>query len=85
MSGLLEAIASTAELDEQIGEGKALSEREVAVLQAPELLTHGRSQLTWIKANDLRERVTRLLGQTSDRMGDGQWLGFKSWTSSALS
>jgi DNA primase len=75
VSGLLEAIATTAELDEQISEGKALSDREEAVLQALELLTRGRNQLTWIKANDLRERVARLLGQTSDRMGDGQWIG----------
>jgi hypothetical protein len=75
VSGLLEAIATTAEMDEQISEGKALSDREEAVLQALELLTRGRNQLTWIKANDLRERVARLLGQTSDRMGDGQWIG----------
>ena len=61
--------------DEQISEGKALSDREEAVLQALELLTRDRNQLTWIKANDLRERVARLLGQTSDRMGDGQWIG----------
>jgi DNA primase len=75
VSGLLQAIATTAEMDEQISEGKALSDREEAVLQALELLTRGRNQLTWIKANDLRERVARLLGQTSDRMGDGQWIG----------
>ncbi len=64
---------TTAEMDEHICEGKALSDREEAVLQALELLTRGRNQLMWMKANDLRERVARLLGQTANRMRDGQY------------
>ena len=75
MSGLLQAIASAAETDEQISQGKALSEREEAVLQALELLTRGQSSLVWIKASALREKVARLLGQPVEKMGDAQWIG----------
>jgi len=66
--GLLEAIATAAETDEQISEGKALSEREEAVLQALELMTRGQDGTTWIKAAALRERVARLIGQPVDKM-----------------
>lgn len=45
------------------------------MLQALELLTGGCNQLTWIKANDLREQMARLLGQISELMGDGQRIG----------
>jgi len=68
--GLLEAIATAAETDEQISEGKALSEREEAVLQALELMTRGQDGIIWIKAAALRERVARLIGQPVDKMGD---------------
>lgn len=44
VSGLLQAIAA-AENDEQISQGKALSEHEEAVLQALELLTRGQSSV----------------------------------------
>lgn len=73
--GLLQAIASAAETDEQISQGKALSEREEAVLQALELLTRGQSSIVWIKAAALREKVARLLGQPVEKMGDAQWIG----------
>ena len=75
MTGLLQAIAAAAETDEQISQGKALSEREEAVLQALELLTRGQSSVVWIKAAVLREKVARLLGQPVEKMGDSQWIG----------
>lgn len=75
VSGLLQAIALAAETDEQISQGKALSEREEAVLQALELLTRGQTSVVWIKAAALREKVARLLGQPVEKMGDAQWIG----------
>jgi hypothetical protein len=39
LNGLLDAISNAAEWDEQISEGKSLSEREEAVLQGLELLS----------------------------------------------
>lgn len=75
VTGLLQAIATAAENDEQISQGKALSEREETVLQALELMTRGQSSLVWIKAAALRDKVARLLGQPVDKMGDGQWIG----------
>lgn len=76
ITGLLGAISEAATWDEQLSQGKALSDREEAVLQALELLTRGHSDsLTWIRAADLRERVAALLGQSIDRMGDSQWIG----------
>jgi hypothetical protein len=71
--GLLDAISDAAEWDEQISEGKSLSEREEAVLQALDLLT--RKQPEWIKASDLREQVQSLLSYTKEQMGHAQWIG----------
>jgi hypothetical protein len=71
--GLLDAISNAAEWDEQISEGKSLSEREEAVLQALEIMT--RNQPEWIKATDLREQVRDLLGYTKEQMGHAQWIG----------
>jgi len=34
-----------------------------------------RSQPEWIKAADLREQVGGILGQTTDQMGNAQWIG----------
>jgi hypothetical protein len=75
VSGLLQAIASAAENDEQISQGKALSEREEAVLQALELMTRGQNGIVWIKAAPLRDKVARLIGQPVEKMGDAQWIG----------
>ena len=75
VSGLLQAIATAAETDEQISQGKALSEREEAVLQALELMTRGQEGVVWVKAGTLREKVARLLGQPVEKMGDAQWIG----------
>ncbi len=75
VSGLLQAIASAAETDEQLSQGKALSEREEAVLQALELMTRGQQGVVWIKAAVLREKVARLIGQPVEKMGDAQWIG----------
>ena len=75
MTGLLDAISEAAEWDEQMSEGKSLSEREEAVLQALELLTREKEDITWIKGTDLRERVCSILGQTPDQMGNAQWIG----------
>ncbi len=73
MTGLLDAISDAAEWDEQISEGKSLSEREEAVLQALEIMT--RNQPEWIKATDLREQVRDLLGYPKEQMGHAQWIG----------
>jgi len=73
--GLLEAISNAAEWDEQISEGKSLSEREEAVLQALELLTRNADEVVWVKGTDLREKIRSLLGQSSDDMGNAQWIG----------
>lgn len=73
--GLLETVMTAATSDQQLSEGKALSDREEAVLQALELITHGEEELVWIKAAALRERVARLIGQSVEKMGDAQWIG----------
>ncbi|HEX2618575.1 MAG TPA: hypothetical protein VHL11_00475, partial [Phototrophicaceae bacterium] len=76
IAGLLGAISEAASWDEQLSEGKALSDREEAVLQALELLTRGHpGKLIWLRAVDLREQVAALLGQPIERMGDSQWIG----------
>ncbi|MCL4251373.1 MAG: hypothetical protein KJ065_24695 [Anaerolineae bacterium] len=75
ISGLLAAIATAAETDEQISDGKALSEREEAVPQALELITRGEQSIVWIKASALREKVARLMGQPVEKLGDAQWIG----------
>ncbi len=73
--GLLDAISNAAEWDEQISEGKSLSEREEAVLQALELLTRSADEIVWVKGTDLREKIRSLLGQSVDEMGNAQWIG----------
>jgi len=73
--GLLDAISDAAEWDEQISEGKSLSEREEAVLQGLELLTRSADELVWVKGTDLREKIRSLLGQSADEMGNAQWIG----------
>jgi hypothetical protein len=75
VSGLLPAIATAAETDEQISQGKALSEREEVVLQELELMTRRQQNIVWIKAAALREKVARLIGQPVEKMGDTQWIG----------
>ncbi len=71
--GLLDAISDAASWDEQLSEGKALSEREEAVLRALEMMT--RSQPEWIKAPELRDHVCQLLGYSPEQMGHAQWIG----------
>jgi hypothetical protein len=75
LKGLLEAIAAAAANDEQISEGKALSEREEAVLRALELITRNEEGIVWIKASALREKVARQIGQPVEKLGDAQWIG----------
>jgi hypothetical protein len=75
IGGLLDAISDAARWDEQISEGKSLSEREEAVLQALEMLTRGQTGVAWIKAAVLRERVAKLLAQPVEKLGDTQWIG----------
>jgi DNA primase len=72
--GLLDAISNAAEWDEQISEGKSLNEREEAVLQALDLLTHTGETLLWIRASTLREQVAKLLGQSTEQLGHTQWI-----------
>ncbi len=71
--GLLSAISDAANWDEQVSDGKALSDREEAVLQALEILT--RTQPEWIRGVELREQVAKLLGYSNEQMGHAQWVG----------
>jgi hypothetical protein len=73
--GLLDAISDAAEWDEQISEGKSLSEREETVLQALETITRGQTEIVWIKSAALRECVAKLMGQPVEKLGDAQWIG----------
>jgi hypothetical protein len=75
IEGLLETIAKAAASDEQVSEGKALSDREEAVLQALEILTRGQTEIVWIKSAILREYVAKLLTQSVEKLGDAQWIG----------
>ena len=75
IADLLTAISQAAEWDEQTSEGKALSEREEAVLQALESMTRNSKTEMWIKASDLRDKVRELLGYDKDQMGHAQWIG----------
>ncbi len=74
VSGLLSAISDAASWDEQMSEGKALSEREEAVLQALEMLTRSSEGEVWLKASAVREKVARLLGQPIEQLGHAQWI-----------
>jgi hypothetical protein len=73
--GLLDAISSAAEWDEQVSGGKSLSEREEAVLQSLELLSRNADDIVWIKGTDLREKIRGLMGQSVEEMGNVQWIG----------
>jgi hypothetical protein len=73
---LTASIRAAAERDALWSDGKALSDREEAVLQALELLTRGEDRLTWIKAAGLRRQVADLLGTTVEQMGDAPWVGY---------
>ncbi|MBA3869961.1 MAG: hypothetical protein H0X30_12510 [Anaerolineae bacterium] len=73
--GLLDAISDAASWDEQLSEGKALSEREEAVLQALDVMTQAKETMVWIRASALRDQVARLLGQSLEQMGHTQWIG----------
>jgi hypothetical protein len=75
VGGLLQAIATAAAADEQLSEGKALSEREEAVLQALELLTRDAAEIVHVRAAELREKVRQILGMTAELMGHAQWIG----------
>jgi DNA primase len=76
IDGLLNAIAQAAEFDQQFSEGKALGEREEALLQALELVTRDKSDnFIWMKAADLREAVQKTLGLSPEQMGSAQWIG----------
>ena len=72
----MNAIAQAAAFDQQFSEGKALGEREEALLQALELLTRNQSEsFVWLKAADLREAVQKILGLPPEQMGSAQWIG----------
>ncbi len=75
MAGLLDAVSDAAAWDEQVSEGKSLSEREEAVLQALEMMTSDADGMVWVKASDVRKRVAALMGQPEDKLGDNQWIG----------
>ena len=66
------AIASAAHSDEQLNEGKALSDREEAVLQALELLTRNADEVVRVKGMGLREKIRSVLGQSTDDTGNAK-------------
>ena len=74
VEGLLDAISHAAEWDEQMSQGKALSDREEAVLQALEIMTRNQDKLVWLKAAEVREQVATLLGQSVEMLGHAQWI-----------
>ena len=74
VEGLLDAISEAAEWDEQISEGKALSDREEAVLQSLEIMTRNADGAVWLKASELREQVAKLMGQPVEQLGHAQWI-----------
>jgi hypothetical protein len=74
VEGLLDAISQAAEWDDQISQGKALSDREEAVLQALEIMTQNQEKLVWLKASEVREQVASLLGQSVETLGHAQWI-----------
>jgi hypothetical protein len=65
--GLKATITAAAERDALWSEGKALSDREDAVLQALELLT-------WIKAVGLRRQVADLFVTSVEQMSEATWM-----------
>jgi hypothetical protein len=75
VEGLLDAISEAGSWDEEISEGKALSDREEAVLQALELLTREEDTITLVRAVDLRRLVARLLEEPLEKLGNPQWIG----------
>ena len=76
VNGLLGAIGEAAEFDQQFSEGKSLSQREEALLQALEILTRDTTETyTWLKATALREQVQKFLELSAEQMGSAQWIG----------
>jgi hypothetical protein len=73
--GLLSIVSKAAEWDEQVSDGKPLSDREEAVLQSLELISRGQDDSFWVKGVELREKIRMLLGQSQDEMGNAQWIG----------
>jgi len=63
------------EWDEQLSEGKALSDREEAVLQSLEIMTRNADAAVGLKALELRERVREIMGISAEQMGHAQWIG----------
>ncbi len=75
VTDLLQAISKAASWDEQVNGGKALSDREEAVLQALDLMTREQTEVIWLQASALRTQVAELMGMPVERMGDAQWIG----------
>ena len=51
-----------------------MSEREEAVLQALDLISHEADSTVWVRASTLREQVAKLLGQSVEHLGHTQWI-----------
>ena len=61
-----------------MSEGKALSDREDAVLQALELMIRNAVGEMWIKVAELREPVRRMLGYSQEQTDAAPWIGHVS-------
>jgi hypothetical protein len=53
---------------DELSEGKALSNREEAVLQGLEIMTRHTENKLWLKVSTLRDKVRELLGYDADQM-----------------
>lgn len=75
VAGVLDAISEATEWDEPLSEGKALSDREEAVLQSLEVMTRSADGAVWLKAAELREQVRDIMGISREQMVHSQWIG----------
>lgn len=77
IGGLKSAVADAAQWDVELGDGRALNDREEAVLQALERMTEGGSESVscWLTAAALREQVNRILDGGDERTNAAQWIG----------
>ena len=73
ISGLLEAVQFATERD-ALDDGKSLSEREEAVLQALEILTRSSTDIIWLKRSDLHEQVRLILDISEETFGSAPWI-----------
>ncbi|MBK8023728.1 MAG: hypothetical protein IPK19_20410 [Chloroflexi bacterium] len=77
IGGLRSAVADAAHWEVELGDGRALNDREEAVLQALERMTEGGCPTAscWLTAAALGEQVNRILDGADERTNAAQWIG----------